>query len=398
MYLSELNLRIYDFQGFVIHNELENNECFLESVSNPYHFNDENQILYIRSSILKVNERKNPCNWHFSAPDGYGFKIVIVEFNALSDVTLAVTNSTNFYIVNQHSVIIDKPYYNEDQNLYVFLSNSNQSFLLRYEFGAYITIIKTKFEVVDAKCVIDDDDSWTSNYYHSNGYPNNAYCNYTLEIPPNTIVIAQRHDDYIIEKADFVIYFDVLSNSYEHFNNNDVAKTFYAFKNNSIRKINWGFKSDGSVRGGDDIEFVFKMQFSDCFCNSPIFFVYCDGTYYEYHVTNTTSSVAYCGNMKCNSTIKLDPSCPKHLFIQLTIVTSAYPSKLIDFTDNFRLITDNETIVSVSSTNFSYTMVQIYINPNSTNIFESLTADTELLIPRELYLELLATESSEKFI
>uniref|UniRef100_A0A914QNY7 CUB domain-containing protein n=1 Tax=Panagrolaimus davidi TaxID=227884 RepID=A0A914QNY7_9BILA len=223
----------YEFQGFVIHDVWNQDYCFLESVSkdSPFLFENESQILYIRSSYFEIGRRDRSCKWKFSAPDGYGFKIVVAELYLNSDILLAVTNSTNYYIV-------------------------------KIEFGAYITIVKTKFKIVDAKCTATGGDInvWTNiNYLNPNGYPNNALCLYEIAVPKNTFISALRTDEFQEEiNADTTTYYDEYSETWHDWSDDDLkgGQVFLPYSNGTTRKIKWKFSSDGSVRnGGFRIEF-----------------------------------------------------------------------------------------------------------------------------------------------
>uniref|UniRef100_A0A914Q6L6 CUB domain-containing protein n=1 Tax=Panagrolaimus davidi TaxID=227884 RepID=A0A914Q6L6_9BILA len=83
-------------QAFIIFDN-ERNSCPMESLlGNPLALEDETQIISIQSSYENYHNRKYSCNWKFSAPFGYGFKIVIESFHTTSK--FIVENTTEAFL------------------------------------------------------------------------------------------------------------------------------------------------------------------------------------------------------------------------------------------------------------------------------------------------------------
>ena len=84
------------FQGFVLFDDWGDESCPLESISrvDPFEFENETQIIYLQSSFYANSTRKHPCQWQFSAPEGYGFKFVVEVLNVVYPVQLKIQNST----------------------------------------------------------------------------------------------------------------------------------------------------------------------------------------------------------------------------------------------------------------------------------------------------------------
>uniref|UniRef100_A0A914Q417 Uncharacterized protein n=1 Tax=Panagrolaimus davidi TaxID=227884 RepID=A0A914Q417_9BILA len=101
--------QFYDaFNGYIY---FENNDdkCPFEDQSRnqPYNFTDESEIIFIGSYYrnattygvipIKANTTKS-CLWQFSAPKGYGFKIVILSFEIFKSQHFTIFNSTNMFV------------------------------------------------------------------------------------------------------------------------------------------------------------------------------------------------------------------------------------------------------------------------------------------------------------
>ena len=85
--------------------------CPFESVSgiNPLTFSDENEILYLTSTYADVfvgngvnfNVTSNlHCTWHFVAPRGYKFKLVLIQRFFKESANLTITNDVGNRTLN----------------------------------------------------------------------------------------------------------------------------------------------------------------------------------------------------------------------------------------------------------------------------------------------------------
>uniref|UniRef100_A0AC34FJ06 Uncharacterized protein n=1 Tax=Panagrolaimus sp. ES5 TaxID=591445 RepID=A0AC34FJ06_9BILA len=83
-------------QGFIAFFD-ESESCPLEFLckEKPFKILNENQILLVGSAYSFFQIRQQPCQWRFSAPDGYGFKIVIKNFNISAPTSLTIENTTD---------------------------------------------------------------------------------------------------------------------------------------------------------------------------------------------------------------------------------------------------------------------------------------------------------------
>uniref|UniRef100_A0A914QQT5 CUB domain-containing protein n=1 Tax=Panagrolaimus davidi TaxID=227884 RepID=A0A914QQT5_9BILA len=81
-------------QGFVLFDDWGDG-CPMESVArvNPYHFEDETQIITVQSVYGNDYVRNHPCFWQFSAPKGYGFKLIFEPLHLLDSVDVRIDNS-----------------------------------------------------------------------------------------------------------------------------------------------------------------------------------------------------------------------------------------------------------------------------------------------------------------
>lgn len=92
------------FQGFVLLEE-GTIRCPLESISriNPFYFTDESQIIELRSPSqgLYTQGEIFKCLWKFEAPNGFGIKTVIWEFQSMD-------NGNSFTVVDGNMQTIAK--------------------------------------------------------------------------------------------------------------------------------------------------------------------------------------------------------------------------------------------------------------------------------------------------
>uniref|UniRef100_A0AC35G6E3 Uncharacterized protein n=1 Tax=Panagrolaimus sp. PS1159 TaxID=55785 RepID=A0AC35G6E3_9BILA len=82
----------FSVQGLIAFSE-NLDKCPLEIICNPFNFDNENQIIHIRSNYFKDQTRKIPCKWSFEAPEGYGFKVLVQKLDPL--MVLRIENSTD---------------------------------------------------------------------------------------------------------------------------------------------------------------------------------------------------------------------------------------------------------------------------------------------------------------
>lgn len=102
-------LQLYDaFSGY-LYFEKWDNSCPFESMSRgtPYLFADETEIIFIQSEYGNITAyddtlvnsvSTNTCKWKFLAPNGYGFKIVILSFNISETSHFQVLNTTDLLV------------------------------------------------------------------------------------------------------------------------------------------------------------------------------------------------------------------------------------------------------------------------------------------------------------
>ena len=81
-------------KGFIFFDE-SNDLCLMESISRiePFNFTDETQIFHVSASDNKVQNRT--CKWKFTAPQGFGFKVVVTWFSASSRTQTLIENTTD---------------------------------------------------------------------------------------------------------------------------------------------------------------------------------------------------------------------------------------------------------------------------------------------------------------
>ena len=87
------------FQGYAFFDDWNDADCPLESISrvSPFAFEDETQILLLWSSFSKNHKRIHPCQWQFTAPKGYSFKLLID--------TLSISDTTHLIIEARDHII-----------------------------------------------------------------------------------------------------------------------------------------------------------------------------------------------------------------------------------------------------------------------------------------------------
>uniref|UniRef100_A0A914Z0I1 Uncharacterized protein n=1 Tax=Panagrolaimus superbus TaxID=310955 RepID=A0A914Z0I1_9BILA len=87
-------------EGYIIFQDLGNNNCHLESISReqPFKFEDDTQVLYLSNMRDNQNTNTHPCQWNFIAPHGFGFKVVIEIFEADAFTKIRIENTTDLLI------------------------------------------------------------------------------------------------------------------------------------------------------------------------------------------------------------------------------------------------------------------------------------------------------------
>uniref|UniRef100_A0AC35FMZ8 CUB domain-containing protein n=1 Tax=Panagrolaimus sp. PS1159 TaxID=55785 RepID=A0AC35FMZ8_9BILA len=357
--------RHFSQKGYVIFDDGKE-KCPLESICNPFVFKDETQIINFGSHPLY--NLTNSCRWKFIAPNEYGFKIVIYKFNPKTEVS--ITNSTDI-IVNQRSVKLNHPYYNDDNSIQIYWLNSLMKFTAN-DFSISISIVKKSFNYTDENCTITDVDDvkkhWKSFTYPYKGFPNNARCFYNLTIPANTSVGMIIYTWGIETNADILQYYrsetDIVQILKQpSFNLGFMLESGY----NGIEKsVLFEFKSDGSF---SSLGFTIIFAFLECKCNSVI---KCDASLKEQTIMGNNSDERYCGNLSCNITIQ---PCPTDFgFMKLTILLTndGIPINYTLF-DIFRIISNNETVLKIDNSNRDLVTFGIYIKSSNRNIFEAIT-------------------------
>uniref|UniRef100_A0AC34FE70 C-type lectin domain-containing protein n=1 Tax=Panagrolaimus sp. ES5 TaxID=591445 RepID=A0AC34FE70_9BILA len=244
--------------------EKEPNNCLFETRNSKKEMvllNDETQIFHIQLNNDKNVNQKYPCEWKLSAPEGYGFKIVIEIFEVSSNLKLTVKNSTDI-ILNERSVNILHPYYNEDNWLQINLSKINSIFMNPVEFQAYITVVKKAFKVAADSCFLiskaNNKTIWTNQNNETYRYSKNSRCTLNLVISPKTVVLTKSVKNSLEPGVDHVGYYN---------ENNDfviidpgLLLVFEPHKNGTEKHVFWEFVSDGSLEFSG-----FKVYFATFF-------------------------------------------------------------------------------------------------------------------------------------
>lgn len=124
----------------------------------------------------------------------------------------------------------NQKYYNGDNYLKVI--GTFEKFYGDDCFEAYVTIVKNQWDIEDPECKYIKDGNIEIWYNKENtGYPNNAQCNITIPIPPNSLIDTKllyfnlepfvdyinfidadgkiRHMNHLLEKQWFLNFFTV---------------------------------------------------------------------------------------------------------------------------------------------------------------------------------------------
>lgn len=109
------------FQGFVTSESISKFKCPLSDKTKPFKIENETQIYYLRSSYSSFDLwpiSKVECAWRFLAPEGYIFKIDVL--NTTSKI-LVVSNQTRDFITRCVIVFLFAQILFEKQILLLFL-------------------------------------------------------------------------------------------------------------------------------------------------------------------------------------------------------------------------------------------------------------------------------------
>uniref|UniRef100_A0A914YW05 CUB domain-containing protein n=1 Tax=Panagrolaimus superbus TaxID=310955 RepID=A0A914YW05_9BILA len=237
--------------GFIVFDDFHKS-CPLQSISSlnqPFHFEDDTQILYLQSTYDKIDfYRSSECNWRFTAPAKYGFKIVVETFN-VSDLTwLTVINRTDV-ITNEIGLQTYHPYYNPDQWMQITLTKDHSDSIKRLEFQAYVTLVKKEFPNIDAKCsnvTTGYKTLWTMD--QQMGYGKNVNCSYLLIVKPDTEIFVDV-DKVVFEKGvDYIRYYpENLPRNYTTISS-PTEFIVEPDENGKEKRFIWEFVSDGSIQ------------------------------------------------------------------------------------------------------------------------------------------------------
>lgn len=84
--------------------EHKTEKCPFATIAIPYHFNDETEIIYLQTFYHNFTNNafstkdENYCKWNFTAPSGYGFKMVLISFDVLSTNEFTAVNTTDVIV------------------------------------------------------------------------------------------------------------------------------------------------------------------------------------------------------------------------------------------------------------------------------------------------------------
>uniref|UniRef100_A0AC35G7S5 Uncharacterized protein n=1 Tax=Panagrolaimus sp. PS1159 TaxID=55785 RepID=A0AC35G7S5_9BILA len=235
-----VQIPFFSQKGVVIFEETDKN-CPLESISIkiPFKLYDEKEIIFIYSNYYTNKARKKACLWRFEAPEGYGLKIVIQTFNVSSQTSLRIKNTTDL-LINERSVKVNFPYYNNDKYLEIYLSKGNPFFVADIEFQAYVSIVKSEEEKQKINCTIWEADNiitWTNIDENYTGYAANTQCNYNFIVRKHYVVIVNVVDLYMEEGVDFVSYNTDKDNSI--IVSNKGVFVIEPYKNGTEKYVSW---------------------------------------------------------------------------------------------------------------------------------------------------------------
>uniref|UniRef100_A0AC34F8Y8 CUB domain-containing protein n=1 Tax=Panagrolaimus sp. ES5 TaxID=591445 RepID=A0AC34F8Y8_9BILA len=241
MYSAIQGSAIFDSWGF---------GCPLESVAriNPFHFQDEKQILKVQSVWTEDSKRSHPCIWQFSAPKGYGFKITLENLHLSDSTNLRIDNSNETFL-SKAAAKLGKTYYTEDNYLKISLSYDPLSPSGVIEFLTYVMIVKIDWVQVEANCEVKKEET-SAEIWSGKSFPNNAKCGYNYIIAPKTETIAS-YWIYLEEEIDVLnLYFD--GNDSIPYPLNIIGTiappifSIYPFEDETERSVYFEFISDGN--------------------------------------------------------------------------------------------------------------------------------------------------------
>uniref|UniRef100_A0A914Q611 CUB domain-containing protein n=1 Tax=Panagrolaimus davidi TaxID=227884 RepID=A0A914Q611_9BILA len=347
--------------GFIIFDDWDNS-CALESIAreDPYVFEDDSEILYIRSTYRDDFNRTSPCKWNFIAPKGYGFKFVVEIWN-VSDLTLLTAINKTDTITNEIGLQTYHAYYNPDQWMQITLSKDHEDKTLKLEFQAYVTIVLKEFQNTDAKCTnvtTGPTTIWTMN--KEKGYGKNVNCTHLLIIPPTTEILV-KIDEVVFEKGvDYIKYYP--EGNRRNYTTFDSGATFIlepleAEEGHKNKTFVWEFVSDGSVQASG-----FNVSFMEmpCVCSNKN--IDCNVPYF--HVMNFTDRY-YCGSLNCNFDVS---TCSADM---LEIIFEPHDiGAQRDLYDVFTVYSNNVPVLEIDSTNRYLGKFPVYLNSKNDNKFE----------------------------
>uniref|UniRef100_A0AC35FKM6 CUB domain-containing protein n=1 Tax=Panagrolaimus sp. PS1159 TaxID=55785 RepID=A0AC35FKM6_9BILA len=348
--------------GFIIFDDWDYS-CALESIAreDPYVFEDDSEILYIRSTYRDDFNRTSPCKWNFIAPKGYGFKFVVEIWN-VSDLTLLTVINKTDTITNEIGLQTYHAYYNPDQWMQITLSKDHEDKTLKLEFQAYITIVLKDFPNTDAKCTnvtTGPTTIWTMD--KEKGYGKNVNCTHLLIIPPKTEILV-KIDEVVFEKGvDYIKYYP--EGNRRNYTTFDSGATFILEpledeEGHKNKTFVWEFVTDGSVQASG-----FNVSFMEmpCVCSDKN--IDCNVPYF--HVMNFTDRY-YCGSLNCNFDVS---TCSAADMLEIIFEPHDIGAQR-DLYDVFTVYSNNVSVLEIDSTNRYLGKFPVYLNSKNDNKFE----------------------------